>query len=162
MILRAAVAFLAFVSLQANAWANPYIRTPGGTQAHDFSAAPMVGISGHHGIEIGAKGDFLLVNPGFIPMLNNSVYLEGSVFLAARHGFFVAPALRWDFHIHPQWTVYGAGGIEANLNGEEHDDDASILFAAGALWRIPGKGFLLRGEVDAAHGAARVGPVFPF
>ncbi len=149
------------VCLPRPASAAPYIRSPGTAQHHDMAVAPMVGFSGPHGLEVGAKVDVLLSDPGFIPTLNNSVYLEGSAFVAQRRGFFVAPELRWDFHIHPQWTVFGVGGIEANLNADDEEDGVSLVFAAGAFWRIPGKAFLVRGEVDAAHGAARMGAVFP-
>lgn len=160
-ILRATAAIIGFGVFAAAASADPWIRTPGGTRPDDMTVAPMVGMSAHHGLEAGAKADFLLANPGFIPMLNNSVSLEASVFVAQRHGVFVAPNLRWDFHLHPQWTVFGVGGIEANLASDDKEEDVALVLAAGAFWRVPGKSFLIRGEIDAAHAAARIGPVFP-
>lgn len=125
----------------------------------------MVGASGEYGLEAGAKMDYLLAYPGFIPMLNNAVFIEGEVFVASEH-IFVAPLLRWDFNLHPQWTVYGESGIEANIRTGGSNDGgnqgARLDFGAGAIWRLPSKEFFLRGEVDIAHGAVRVGPMFAF
>lgn len=150
------------ILLAGEAAAQPYIRQPGTTRPAETSAAPMIGLSAHHGLEVGGKVDFQLANPGFIPILNNTVFIEGGLFVAQRNGLFVSPALRWDFHIHPQWTMFGVGGLEANLNADDEDEDVALQIAAGAIWRMPGnKGYFIRGEVDAAHAAARIGPVFP-
>lgn len=148
------------LSWSSVAAAYPYIRQAGRTKPQELSITPMVGISGLYGLEAGVKVDYLLVNPGFIPHLNNSVFLEGGVFVAADGGPFVAPELRWEFHLHPQWSVYGEAGLEANLGAEKDDPSVSIVTAIGAVWRLPGKSFNVRGEVDRAHGAARLGASF--
>lgn len=142
--------------------AGPYVTQSGLTRPAPTSITPMLGISGRYGLEVGAKVDFLVANPGFIPHLNNSVFVEGAVFAATDGGPFIAPELRWEFHLHPQWTVYGEAGIEANLGAGDDDPSATLLPAAGGVWRIPGKSFTLRGEVDLAHGAVRAGPSFGF
>jgi hypothetical protein len=150
----------------SEAAAQAYIKRAGGTKESEMSVTPMLGISGEFGIEAGAKADFLLVQPGFVPMINDSVFIEGAVFVADSH-VFVAPLLRWDFNLHPQWTLYGEGGIEVILGSDKDDDGrrhsgARLSFAPGAIWRMPGKSIFLRGEVDIAHGAARAGPMILF
>ncbi len=144
----------------AAASANPFIRSPGATHENDVSVTPMVGVSGEYGLEGGIKLDVLLADAAFIPTLNNTVFLEGSFFVA-KGGVFIAPELRWDFNLHPQWTVYGEGGLEVNLR-PLHGDRLGLVAIAGAIWRIPGKSIFMRGEVDAGQEAARLGPVISF
>jgi hypothetical protein len=147
---------------QAAAVESGYVKRPRATREFEASVSPMVGVSGRYGPEGGAKVDYLMADAAFVPTLNDAVFLEGAVFVA-KERLFVAPALRWDFNLHPQWTVYGEAGIEANVRTSGDDDDkggAEIVAAAGVLWRIPEKGFFLRGEVDLGHGAVRVGPMW--
>ena len=140
----------------------PYIAQPGATKPSEMSVTPMVGYSGANGVEAGGKVDYLIANAAFIPKLNNSVFIEGEAFFASNGGPFVAPGLRWEFHLHPMWTVYGEGGIEANLNPGRHEPGATLVIAAGAIWHIPAKGYAVRGEVNSGHGALRAGPQFGF
>ena len=132
-----------------------FIASPGAGHEEPMSVSPSLGISADYGLELGAKLDYLLVDPGFVPGINDTVYLEGALFFADA-SLFIAPELRWDFNLHPQWTVYGEGGLELGLG-----KDVRLVVCAGAIWHMPGHAWSLRGEVDAAHDTARVGAMIP-
>jgi hypothetical protein len=141
-----------------------YIKRPGATREPEHTVSPMLGLSSEFGVEAGLKADVLLSTPAFVSSINDAVFLEGAVFVALGH-VFVSPLLRWDFNLHPQWTVYGEAGIEAILGSgdDEHGHSgARLSFAPGAIWHPQGKSYSIRGEVDMAHGAARAGPMFVF
>ncbi len=61
-----------------------------------------------------------LVDRGFVPDINNSVYIEaelGPVFAAGNTAWFYSLHLRWDFTLNPDWTFYALGGVAGSDQG---------------------------------------------
>jgi hypothetical protein len=149
--------------------ARPYIRQIGAVPKGETSVTPMVGI-GADGAELGVKGGYRLSDNGFVPVINNSVSIEGACFLSEIGDgtmLAIAPLLRWDFHLHPQWTAYASGGLEVRFaTGGDRDDNrrssgSRVDIAGGGVWHM-NPDFDLRGEVDLAHDSLRAGVEFRF
>lgn len=141
---------------------RPMIRRIGGAPPEDVTLTPMIGASHILDVEIGAKVSKRVADRGFIPVINNSVAVEGGVFIG-NGNLVVEPILRWDFHVHPEWTVYpGLGAVL--MFGDHHVGRgfSPVNGVGGAIWRPAGKSWSMRAEVDALLDSLRLGPVFYF
>lgn len=152
-----------------------FVATPKAQNEPDQTVTPWIGASTYYGVELGVKAGWLIANPGFVPQINNSVFIEGSVLVSESGQLFVAPLLQWCFHLHPEWTVYGEAGAELGTRfGDDDDDDddkyfnprrnrrgSGLVLQGGAVWRFkPDMG--LRLEHDLSHNSFRVGLLFPW
>ena len=153
--------------------AKPYIAQPGAQPQSNMTLTPMVGVSEFYGFEVGAKMGWKISDPGFVPMINNSVYIEGSALVSQSGHLFIAPLLFWGFHLHPQWTVFGEAGAELGAHfGSDSDRDhdatglrhpgtaSGLALATGGIWHFQ-KDMSLRLEFDLSHQAPRIGLQFP-
>ncbi|MCX6125798.1 MAG: hypothetical protein NTV34_13780 [Proteobacteria bacterium] len=102
----------------SRASSRPYIRQTGASQRGEFDVTPFIGSIPGRGFSLGVLGGYRFVQSGFISTLNNSVSAEagltlGNSCLSSRcHDVFIVSGnMRWDFHVHPKWTVYGAPGL---------------------------------------------------
>jgi len=109
--------------------------------------------------EIGVRGEFAypIMPQGFLPMLNDSFYLEGELalqyhwysvgFASASFGN-IQPLVggRWNFYLTPDWTVFSAMKIGFNV-GLANNVGASFAWewTAGAFWNFS-KSMALRME----------------
>lgn len=172
MTLKFALALLLLV-VGERAHARAFIATPKAQAQPDVEVSPMLGYSPFYGVEAGAKMGWLLSNPGFVPVINNSVYIEGSAFVAEAGYLFLAPLLMWNFHLHPQWSVFGEAGAELGIRmgarkGDEEINtgfrssghNSGVSIAAGAIYRFQ-HDLALRLESEFATGSLRVGLLFP-
>lgn len=92
-----------------------FIKQVGNMPQGDIDLTTYIGSAGVNGFGLGVLGGMRLTRNGFISKLNNSVSAEGGVFYGSncwRHSCYsITGHARWDFHIHPMWTAYGAGGF---------------------------------------------------
>jgi hypothetical protein len=166
---RLIIGILLVLTCSSAAHAKAFIREVGNIPAGGNEVTPMIG-SGADETEIGAKFGWRIHDRGFVPMLNSSLTAEGAVFVCNLFGtkfMTMAPLLRWDFHVHPMWTVYASGGIELNVplendnygNRDRMSTDVDV--AIGSFWHVADHSDL-RGEIDATHSSLRVGWTFKF
>jgi hypothetical protein len=105
-----------------------------------------------------------IVDHGFVPDINNSVWIEtelGPVIAKGSAAFQFSGHLRWDFVQNQDWTFYALGGLGGSSTGEKLGDKFEFYprFGAGALWKIFAD-FDIRGEVS--HELVVVGAQFGF
>jgi hypothetical protein len=164
---------VAAVAVSGVAEARAFIATPGAQRVPDVEVSPMLGISSFYGVEAGAKMGWKISDPGFVPQINNSVYIEGSAFVAEKGYLFLAPLLLWEFHLHQEWSVYGEAGAEAGIkfgSSKSHDDDwdtsfrphgrpSGLSLGAGGIYRFK-PDMALRLESEFTTSALRVGLMF--
>lgn len=132
--------------------------------------SPMIGNFAFTGTEYGVKASVRILDRGFVPALNNSVSVEGEVFKATWRTFWgesqstlYGVTGRWDFHLHPQWTVYGAAGLiqehqQTIADIPVEDSNTAVTIQVGGMMVLTDN-FRLRAEWDDLHGAARFGAV---
>ncbi len=105
-----------------------------------------------------------LVDRGFVPDINNSVYIElamGPVFKSGDDAFAYSAHLRWDFTKDLDWTFYavgGFGGLVVNYPGS-----SSHLFyprfGLGAMLHFTDQ---LAARAEVSHEWTTAGVVFSF
>ncbi len=105
-----------------------------------------------------------IVEGGFIPDINNSVWIEtemGPVLAKGSVAFQFSGHLRWDFVRNEEWTFYALGGFGGSSTGSQLGDKFEFYprFGVGALWKIFAD-FSFRGEVS--HELTVVGAQFDF
>lgn len=64
---------------------------------------------------------FKIVEPGFAPDINNSVFFEtelGPLFIKGTSALQYSLHLRWDFQKDNQWTLFAMGGFGGDVTGE--------------------------------------------
>jgi hypothetical protein len=144
--------------------------TDGNPAPGRFLISPMVGNYALSGFEYGVKASGRILDRGFVPALNNSVSLEGEVFKGTWHGFwgkseslYVAALGRWDFHLHPSWTVYGAAGIlhermQTVADIPVDDTETELDVQVGGMFVITDN-VRLRAEWDESRASFRFGGV---
>lgn len=121
----------------------------------------MVDSSG--GFALMATASKKVISRGFVPDLNDSVWIEGMagpVFLSGATALGYSAHLRWEFVKDPTWTFYalgGAGGNYLSVNGTSRFE-LFPRFGIGALWNLYAA-FQLRGEIS--HEFTLVGVSFP-
>lgn len=167
-------ALLAALLPAQGAFARAYIATPKAQSQPDVEASPMIGGSAYSGFEAGAKFGWLVANPGFVPVINDSVNIEASAFLAAAGYLKLAPLLMWSFHLNPQWSVYAEAGAELGLafgkkkrnrdddfDGPRRDGrDSGFVIGGGGIYRV-NPTMALRLEHELETQTIRFGLLFP-
>lgn len=132
--------------------------------------SPMFGGYAISGIEYGAKLSVQVLDHGFVPALNNSVSVEAGAFKGTWHGFFgkseslfYTATGRWDFHLHPSWTVFGGAGLLyekvltiADIPQDEVEIEPTLV-TGGML--VLTDNLRLRAEFDSASASYRFGVV---
>lgn len=144
---------------------RPLIRQPGHAPAGDLDITAYLTSVTFYGAGIGGMAGYRIIKHGFIPPINNSVSLEGGLMLITSCGFGSCMVwsgdMRWDFHVHPLWTVYGAAGLniiqlESSSRGHYFGTDVDLDSKLGAFFRF-NKDLLLRLEYAPAVYSHRVG-----
>ena len=142
----------------------------------DIGLTPFLGVGYYDYAELGFAASFLLVPHGFIPPINNSVHAEATIFqdiIGRSATGAIGGRMRWDFHLHPQWSVYAAPGFgvrygDRNRSGDrygDHDRDvgAEITGDIGGFFHL-NETVSLRAEASAGswydHGGLRAGVTF--
>ena len=132
----------------------------------DVGLTPFFGIGFDDYVELGFAASFLVVPHGFIPPINNSVSVEAAIFqdVAGRDRTgFVGGRMRWDFHLHPQWSVYAAPGAGVRFGDDDRHTGAEITGDMGGFFHLNDT-VSLRGEVGLGdwydHGGLRAGVTF--
>ncbi len=112
-----------------------------------------------------------ILNNGFVPEINNQVFIEagfGPLFVSGGPAFFYTGNLRWDFPRDKDLTLYAIGGFAGHITGAELGNRWTFLprFGVGAMYSLNAISsalmpeFSLRGEVS--HEAILVGVSFAF
>jgi hypothetical protein len=148
-------------SLASGERSRGMIRRVGEPPVENITVTPMIGPSAALNVEVGVKGSYRVADRGFIPVINNSVAIEGGVFVGPKH-LVIEPLLRWDFHVHPEWTVYPSAGAAFVVGDLGSHGFFPATFTAGAIWRPTGSSWTFRGEADWLLGSLRAGPMFFF
>lgn len=132
--------------------------------------SPMIGQYALTGFEAGLKVSLQVAKHAFIPALNNSISAEAEVFQGTWNGFFgqskslfFGGSGRWDFHLAPKWTAYGAAGLQIEqkqtiADYEVNEREINPNLQIGGMV-IMSDNFRLRAEYDYAHGSYRFGLV---
>lgn len=146
--------------------AKPFITQAGQIPAGDLQLSPLLGAGYDNFVEVGFVASWLVVPHGFIPPLNNSVHAEAAVFqdVAGRDPTgSVGGRMRWDFHLHPKWTAYGAPGFAIRFGDKDRHTGLQITGVVGGFFHMTPK-ISLRAESDAIvhydHAGLRGGITF--
>ena len=158
----------------ADGFAQPqgraYVAQNGHAPRMDYDVTPYIGTMGGGGASTGVLAAYRLTPNGFISVLNNSVSIEGGVNAGMScpdshcDGVFTLSGhLRWEFHVHPQWSVYASPGLAlGQLKWLGDSDTRKGLFPApkvGAFWRIS-ETRIIRFEYDLDFDSHRIGYTF--
>lgn len=131
----------------------------------DWVVSPMVGVFPFAAVELGGKVSHEFVPDGFIDAINDSISGEASLFVGKYRGdssSYIAGNMRWDFHLVPEWTVFGAPGISVRqVEGEDNDTFPRVSFQLGGFWNIQ-PNLALRADVDLEDVNPRGGISFRF
>ncbi|MCA2959525.1 MAG: hypothetical protein IOD12_04685 [Silvanigrellales bacterium] len=148
------------------AFAKAFITQPGNIPAGRIQLSPFLGLGFNNFVEAGLVGSWLVVSHGFIPALNNSVHAEGAVFqdLAGRHRTgSLGGRMRWDFHLLPNWTAYGAPGFAVRFGDSDVHTGPEITGVVGGFFHMS-PSLSLRAETDVighyGHTGVRGGVTF--
>ena len=162
-VLRRALVLSLFAT---QAHARAFIATPGAQTQPGLLASGLIGLSSYYDLEVGGKFAWKIADPGFVPMINNSVAIEGAGIVTSTGQLFIAPLLLWSFHLHPQWSVFAEAGIELGFSTRSKEKDreldggdprgAHVAGTIGGFWRYS-QSLWLRGELDVRHSSARAG-----
>jgi hypothetical protein len=139
----------------------------GASEKSDWSAAALMGlgiVNATPGFAIMGAVARKIVDRGFVPDINDSVWIEaelGPVIAKGSAAFQFSGHLRWDFVQNEDWTFYALGGFGGSSTGEKLGDKFEFYprFGAGALWKIFAD-FNVRGEVS--HELVVLGAQFEF
>ncbi len=135
----------------------------------DTVISPMVGVSRlllPVPDQVGVKASIELAPDGFIRALNDSVSAEAGVFTGRYLDdpvLYLTGNMRWDFHLHPDWTVFGSPGLQIRRISDDDDDEIfpSVSMTAGGFYNFQDN-LALRAEVDLFDFVPRVGVAFRF
>jgi hypothetical protein len=137
-LLLACLAVTLLVPLPARA-EESIIKNPGDHPRYGFDVEPhlLLGYGGY-GFKDGAPGmgvraNFMLVENGFVPSINNNVGL-GFGFDGFFSGFVDIPiVMQWNFFLSTHWSVFGEPGLGIELGGPGH---LHPVFAAGGRYHF--------------------------
>lgn len=129
----------------------------------DFSGSLGLGIVDSSGaFALTGAAARRIVEKGFVPDLNNQVFVElelGPAFFSGTAAFVYSMHLRWDFQKDDTWTFFALGGLAGNASGSGVFNRWTLhpRFGAGAFYRLNSL-LRLRGEVS--HELTTVGVAF--
>jgi hypothetical protein len=133
--------------------AAPFIRQAGNIPKGQTSVSPLAGVGFDNFVELGVAVSFLIVPHGFVPPINNSVHGEAVAFfdVAGRDPTgFVGGRMRWDFHLHPKWSAFGAPGFGVRFGDDDRHTGAELTGVVGGFFHID-DAISLRAETDVVH-----------
>jgi len=138
---------LATVGMAAEDWKGP---SPG----HQFTVGGLGGLAmvdGTAGFALLGNAGVKILNRGFVPDINDQVFLEadlGPVFFSGFTDLLVDTHLRWDFHKDDDWTFYALGGLEGLFSsGTLGHNQVNPRFGIGTIWEL-WQGVAVRAEVS--------------
>lgn len=109
---------MAFVSFMGQASAVAVEDWKGPTAPHTIQLGAMSGlglVGAQAGLALIANASKRVVERGFVPDLNDSVWFEVQagwiLFIPGGNPFSYSAHLRWDFIKDDQWTLFGIGGF---------------------------------------------------
>ena len=97
-----------------------------------------------NGFGLGLQASFVLVDPGFIPDLNNTVALGVAIDwlnYSREHGdsttryFWIPVVLQWNFYIGGGWSVFGEPGLAPRFMNHG-SDSLDFILRLGARWHF--------------------------
>jgi hypothetical protein len=159
------VSFVLACLMSASALAAPAEKAaPASTKVEDFKGTPLdseftlggmagVGqVSDNAGFTIYGTAAKKIVHHGFVPDINNQVFLEAAVGPWLKPGssaFIYSLHLRWDFQKDSEWTLYSITGLGGYFTGQSMGNSTVLYprFGAGAFWRID-TGLKIRMEIS--------------
>jgi hypothetical protein len=154
-----ALILLGLLAVGADASAQSIIRERHG-HSRPVDISVMAGLPYPFGISPGLRVGIPLAHEGFIPSINDGVFLEPGVhflywddFDDNRTGVMFPILMRWDFYLTRAWTVFGTAGVVFSFFTD--DDDRfrvrngqtifyggsrpgffSVALGAGAMWNF--------------------------
>jgi hypothetical protein len=139
----------------------------GPSESAEWSLSALTGlgiVNATPGFAIMGAAAKKILDRGFVPDINNSVWIEtemGPVIAKGSAAFQFSGHLRWDFVRNDDWTFFAIGGFGGSSTGEKLGDKFEFYprFGAGALWKIFAD-FDVRGEVS--HELIVLGAQFKF
>lgn len=135
-MLKSFALLILFTIFSPLAAAKAYVATAGAQKVPPTSLSPEIGIT-RNCAELGSKAGFLIADPGFVPMINNSVYIEPEVFLSSCNYLLLGVHMQWQFHLSPQWSVFAAPGAEMPVFfGKNTDKRDFSVFGGSTLGAI--------------------------
>lgn len=157
---------LLFVASIQNSNAESWKGVPAETEISLGALAGVGVVDGYAGV--GLMGNFAkkIVHQGFIPELNNQVFVEaefGPIFLKPKDSMQTSWGyslhLRWDFQKDLNWTLYAIGGLGGVFTSEDLGKRAELYprFGVGAFLYLRDE-FSLRGEIS--HEFTAIGASF--
>ncbi len=106
----------------------------------DVSAQGGLGIlDGTAGFEMRGSIAKKIIDRGFVPDLNDQVYIEaqpGILLIDGTSAFTYSVHLRWDFHKNEEWTLFALGGFGGAITGATLGNRFEFFprFGIGARW----------------------------
>lgn len=144
---------------------EPFKGASDGTQFMAGFGAGLGIISGQPAFDVLGFVAKKIVDRGFVPDINDSVWVELQTGPAITQGVLAIPYsahLRWDFTRDEQWTFFATGGLGGTVVGISAPSTRVEIFprfGVGALLHIF-PGIALRG--DLSHEFTGVGAAFQF
>ena len=94
-----------------------------------------------YGISVSGNVAKKIIDQGFIPGINNQVFVEieaGPVFVSGHAPLFWSTHLRWDFVQNETWGFYSLAGLAGQISGVELGDRALVFprFGAGVFYHL--------------------------
>ena len=144
----------------------------GNPQGGAIDVTPYIGSYALIGFEAGVMGGYRILPNGFIPMINNSIAIEGGLHRArwsllgiGENRFAMTADGRWEFHVHPMWSPYAAVGLGFERHWYDGDDSASNdvkpNIKVGAFLHF-NQNIGMRFEFSETMASHRIGAVFSF
>jgi hypothetical protein len=125
------------VSQSSDAW-------KGAASAETVYVGVLSGVGLHDGnAGFALQGTFAgrIVENGFVPDINNEVFLEGQIgplFIMSNTALMFGAHLRWDFEMNKMWRLYGLGGVGSLLTPASMGSSWQVYprFGTGVLWSL--------------------------
>jgi hypothetical protein len=112
--------------------------------------SPLLAIGFDDFLSVGGAASYLLEPNGFVSSINNSLHVEGLVLGDLVGDYRVVTLggrLRWDFHFHPQWTVFGAPGFRVHSARRKSGSAAGAALDFGGFYHL-NQNWSLRAETS--------------
>jgi len=96
----------------------------------------------HKGFATGARFGVPIVHNGFVPSINNAVYINfgGDLYFRKHHSDLGIPVtMHWEFYFTEHWSAFGEAGLNIFLHLDDRNDDFDfvdwfIAAVGGRFW----------------------------